>query len=225
MTNIAYVKINSIKPATAYLFKVIKKKLGDQQKVLWMIPGGSSMDIVIETAKLLQKCPNLDLLTVTLTDERYGRVGHKDSNWQQLVDRRFQLPGAKLQPVLEGLAIEATAKNYSDSVDHTLKNVDYAIALAGMGPDGHIFGIKPGGPAVDSQDEVVAYKWDDYARLTPTFNFIKRLDEVVVYAVGAEKHQQIDDLQKDLPPTKQPAQFLKQLKKVTIFNDYKGVEV
>jgi 6-phosphogluconolactonase/glucosamine-6-phosphate isomerase/deaminase len=222
MTDIAYVKINSIKPVTAYLFHGIKRKLEDKWQVLWMVAGGSSMDIAIETSKQLQNCPNLNLLTVTLTDERYGPVGHENSNWKQLIDRGFQLPNAKLQPVLEGLDIKTTAKRYWDTLDDDLKNADYAIALAGLGPDGHIFGIKPDSPAVDSQDEVIAYKWEDYDRLTPTFNLIKRLDEVVIYAAGAEKHIQIDDLEESISPEKQPAQFLKELKKVTIFNDYKG---
>jgi 6-phosphogluconolactonase/glucosamine-6-phosphate isomerase/deaminase len=100
--------------------------------------------------------------------------------------------------------------------------VSYSIALAGMGPDGHIFGVKPHSPSVESQADVVAYKWDDYNRITPTINLIKRLDEVLVYAMGAEKHKQLDDLASDLSPQEQPAQFLKKLQKVTIFNDYIG---
>ena len=37
-----------------------------------------------------------------LTDERYGPVGHPDSNWSQLLQKGFDLPQAKLVPVLTG---------------------------------------------------------------------------------------------------------------------------
>ena len=51
---------------------------------------------------------------------------------------------------------------------------------------------------------------------------IKSLDEVAIYAVGEEKWPQFELLSKDINPSEQPAQLLKQLKKVIIFSDYQG---
>jgi len=190
------------------------------QNVLWLVAGGSAIKIAALASKKLRK--PLKNLTVTLTDERYGPVGHKDSNWQQLLEAGFRLDGASLQPVLRGKSLSQTVKEYSTVLRTGLKAADYSLALAGMGPDGHIFGIKPGSPAVVGGEDVLGYQWDDYIRITPTIKLIKQLDEVAVYAVGREKWPQLKLLKEDISADKQPAQLLKQLKKVIIFTDYKG---
>jgi 6-phosphogluconolactonase/glucosamine-6-phosphate isomerase/deaminase len=181
------------------------------------------MDVAVQASRHLAD-KNLDLLTITLTDERYGPIYHKDSNWHQLKENGFNLPEAKMLPVINGESLSATANSYNQLLNEQLQAADYSIALAGMGPDGHIFGIKPHSPAVDTEMEVVGYKWSDYERLTPTVNLIKRLDEVIIYAVGPEKHAQFDLLNQSVDPQIQPAQLLKQLDRVTIFNDYIGEE-
>lgn len=206
--------------ATEYLARIINSKLEMGQNVLWLVAGGSAIKIAALASKKLRK--PLKNLTVTLTDERYGPVGHKDSNWQQLLEAGFRLDGASLQPVLRGKSLSQTVKEYSTVLRTGLKAADYSLALAGMGPDGHIFGIKPGSPAVVGGEDVLGYQWDDYIRITPTIKLIKQLDEVAVYAVGREKWPQLKLLKEDISADKQPAQLLKQLKKVIIFTDYKG---
>lgn len=222
MTGIVYKKVASQTPVVDYLSQKINARLANNSSVLWLVAGGSALDIAVHVAKNLQPTPNPHLLTITLTDERYGATGHADSNWQQLIDRQFSLPKAILLPVLTGKGFKETAADYADMLDKQERAAGFSIALAGMGPDGHIFGIKPGSPSVGSHDLVSAYEWDDYQRLTPTISFIKRLDEVVVYAVGTEKHDQFKLLDKAIDPDKQPAQLLKKLQKVIIFNDFKG---
>jgi 6-phosphogluconolactonase/glucosamine-6-phosphate isomerase/deaminase len=224
VVKISYIKINSQQDVADYLFEALAARLAKGQSVLWLVAGGSSIDIAVKVAKNLQGYPGVERLTVSLTDERYGEDNHPDSNWKQLFDRGFALPGARLLPVLCGLDFNATAVHYSKLLTKEVNRDDFSVAFAGMGPDGHIFGIKPGSPAISSPDDVVAYEWDDYRRLTPTINLISKLDEVVIYATGQSKHAQLDDLEKDLTAIAQPAQLLKLLPKVTIFNDYKGVE-
>lgn len=208
-----------------YLASIISKQLSAGQNVLWMIAGGSAMDIAVKTAAKLKSSPNLPNLTVTLTDERYGPIGHPDSNWRQLIERGFSLPGAHQAPVLSDQNLAQTAANFKAFLNNALAGADYSVALAGMGSDGHIFGIKPGSPSVGDKQDVIGYEWDDYKRITPTINLIKRLDEVVVYAVGQEKHIQIDELDSNITVEEQPAQLLKQAKRVIFFNDYKGEAV
>lgn len=218
-------KVSSAKTVINELSGLLVRHLDSGEKVFWLVPGGSGMEIAVAVAKSLISSPYLNNLVVTLTDERYGEAGHPDSNWQQLLKKEFELPEAKIIPVLDGSDLAANAKHYARSLNKTIAEADYSIALAGMGADGHIFGIKPGSPSVDDNEEAVGYKWDDYIRLTPTIKFLKKLDEVVLYVTGTEKHSQIDDLAKDIEPIKQPAQLLKQLRNVTVYNDYKGDKV
>ena len=206
--------------AVSYLASVINDKLQTGKTVLWLVPGGSAIKIAAKVAKQLQ--PPLNGLTVTLTDERYGSIGHADSSWSQLMAAGFSANGATLQPVLNGNSLSQTVNHYNQTLRDDLKQADFSIALAGMGPDGHIFGIKPGSPAINANEDVVGYEWDDYVRITPTLKMIKSLDEVAIYAVGEEKWPQFELLSKDINPSEQPAQLLKKLKKVIIFSDYQG---
>ncbi len=177
------------------------------------------MPIVIATAKKLEGM-ELKNLTVTLTDERHGAVGHKDSNWQQLLDAGFKLTGAVLQPVLMDKPLAETVHIYSKQIADDFKWANYKIALTGIGTDGHTFGIKPKSPAVFSNQLVSGYKGTDYPRLTFTPKAIAGLDEIVVYAAGVEKHNALEQLSQDIPATIQPAQALKQIPNLTIYNDY-----
>jgi 6-phosphogluconolactonase/glucosamine-6-phosphate isomerase/deaminase len=215
-------QISSYEQVVQYLYETMQNRLGRGQKILWLVPGGSAMQIAVETAEQLRDTKNLSNLCITLTDERYGPPGHKDSNWRQLADKGFVLERARLQPVLSGKDLETTAKEYSDFLNSQLKYCDYSIALAGLGADGHIFGIKPGSHAISSGEDVIGYKWNDYTRITPTANLLERLDEILIYATGEEKWPQLDKLKTDQSVNEQPAQILKQLKNVIIFNDHKG---
>lgn len=219
-----FYKIKSNEPVIAHLTLQISRHLALGHKVLWLVPGGSGIAIAVEVAKQLPAADTSNLI-VSLTDERYGPLGHSVSNWDQLIKAGFSLADAKLLPVLTGSTIEETTRSYSRLLRDCLKQADFSIALAGIGADGHTFGIKAHSPATISHDTVVAYEADDFYRLTPTLKFIKKLDEVVVYAIGQEKHAQLNNLDRDLAITEQPAQLLKQLKKIVIFNDYKGEEL
>ncbi len=223
MSNIIFRKIFSTDPIEQYLTDVISKKLLSGQKLLWFVPGGSAIRVAAGVSKRLPK-QHLHNLIVTLTDERYGPPKHSDSNWPQLESAGFQLEGGIRQLVLTGKNLEQTVDEFSQTLEEDFKKIDYALALAGMGPDGHIMGIKPGSPAVNSKKMVVGYEWEDFTRITATINVLKMLDEVVIYAVGREKWPQWEALQKNLDPNEQPAQLLKTLRKVIIYNDYKGDE-
>ena len=222
--SVKFKRINSKSEAISAVKDKLNDHLSKGERVFWLLPGGSGLDIAVAVAKRLDSQPGLDRLSVSLTDERYGKPGHPDSNWQQLIDKGFKLKGARLSPVLDGSDLATNAQHYADTLNKEISWADYSIALAGMGPDGHIFGIKPNSQSVSSPEDVVGYDWSDYQRLTPTINLIKKLDEVIIYTVGKEKHQQIDNLSKDISPSEQPAQLLKDLNNVTIYNDYRGEE-
>ncbi|HET9721463.1 MAG TPA: 6-phosphogluconolactonase [Candidatus Saccharimonadales bacterium] len=219
---IRYIKVQTAAQPAEYVLKRLKDRLQAGQTVFWMVAGGSAIKIAVDVSEILRTEPNLKNLTITLTDERYGPVNHPNSNLKQLLATGFDLPGAHLLPVLNGESMEETATNYAKMLNRQIGAANYSLALAGMGPDGHIFGIKPYSPSVNSEQDVVGYNWDDYKRITPTLKLIRRLDEIVVYAVGQEKWSQFDKLEKVVSPGEQPAQLLKKMSDVTIFNDYKG---
>lgn len=221
MGEIVFKKVLSLEPVASYLSQRIGDKLSRGQRVLWLVPGGSAIAVAVAAASQL-KSKDLHNLTVTLTDERYGPVGHKDSNWQQLADQGFRLAGANLIPVLNNESAEVTANRLAVALQAQLAQSDYAIGLFGIGADGHTAGILPGSPAVNAQVFAAGYQADPYYRITMTGPAIAKLDEAIVFAMDESKQPVIDQLGTDVPVEKQPAQFLKQTQKLIIYNGYKG---
>lgn len=219
-----FYKIASDAPVIDYLAEVLEAHLMKGDRVLWLIPGGSGVAIAASVAARLVSLP-LERLTVTLTDERYGEVNHADSNWLQLEQAGFTLPGATLHPVLDGKNMKVTAANFDKFLSKSLKEADYRLGFFGIGPDGHTSGILPHSPAVGSKSLAASYNSDPYQRVTTTPAALARLDEAVAYALGEAKWPVIDQLEDDLPLDDQPAQALKQIPKLTIFNDRKGEEL
>lgn len=215
-------KTTDTEQVSAWLANVIAAQLAMNKKVLWLVPGGSAIEIAVKTARQLP-VNQLSNLTLTLTDERYGPVDHAESNWFQLQIASLKLPGATLKPVLSGDDMPTTVKNFANMLRLELKAADYVIGLFGIGEDGHTAGILPGSPAVASADLAVGYDGGQYRRITITPAAIARLDQAVVFAAGKAKHPQLVKLEKDLPVDVQPAQALKRAGKLTVFNDYKGV--
>jgi 6-phosphogluconolactonase/glucosamine-6-phosphate isomerase/deaminase len=220
--NISFIKIKSTDPVAGYLADTLKAHLAKGERVLWLVPGGSAIQIAAAVSTQLRG-HSLKNLAVTLTDERYGPVGHPDSNWHQLEQAGFSLPGAELMPVLSGADMEATTANFAATLERELARADYRLGFFGIGPDGHTAGMLPDSPAVTAQGFASGYS-ANYERITMTVPAIRRLDEAVVYAVGENKWPVLDQLEGQVELTKQPAQALKPVSKLTIFNDYKGVQ-
>jgi 6-phosphogluconolactonase/glucosamine-6-phosphate isomerase/deaminase len=222
---IAYKRIEQITPAVEYLVERIVNNLHAGKQVLWLVPGGSAKEVAVAASKQLYG-KDLRLLTVTLTDERYGPVGHPNSNWRQLLDEGFDLPGASLVPVLEAGEDRAlTAEKFNDNLRGLLRRADYKLGFFGIGPDGHTAGILPHSPAVRATTYAIGYRGADYERITMTPTAVAKLDEAVVYAVGKSKWPVIDEFDETVPLDTQPAQVLKQVPHVIICNDRKGDDV
>src|SRR5690606_33493720 len=114
-------------------------------------------------------------------------VGHDDSNWKQLEVAGFNLPQAKLFPVLSGEDLITITKKYSDILKQELDKADYKIGLFGIGSDGHTAGILPHSPALTSHAFAHAYEASPFVRITMTPKAIELLDEAVVFAQGETK--------------------------------------
>ncbi len=193
--------------------------------VLFFVTGGSSISVAVKVTDILREHPKQNLtqnLTIMMTDERYGPVGHADSNWQQLVEKGFSLPQAKLMPILTGDNRDITTEKFNAILKQELAAADYRISLFGIGKDGHTAGILPESPAVNSEDFAFGYDTLTFSRITITPKVVEKLDEVVVWVQGEEKWEVIENLkEKDIDITKQPAQILKKVPLLTIFTDYK----
>jgi 6-phosphogluconolactonase len=214
--------------AVKYLQKVISEHLKKGEKILWLVTGGSAIEVAAEVSKLI-KNEDLSRLYITLTDERYGAANHSESNWRQLLDAGFKLPQAQLFPLLNGEDVEKTAMNYSHFLEELLHESDYKISLFGMGPDGHIASLFPGFPQLE-EDQGYALSVEDAPkpppqRITMTIPAIKELDEAVLYVRGEERRALLEKLKQEVSINEQPAQILKGLPKFTIFNDQIGEEV
>lgn len=218
-----YIYAENTKGAIDTIVQTLRFHLNENKKVVWLLSGGSGAKVCLEVAKQLQDIP-LNNLFVTMSDERYGEVGHPDENWQQLLDSGFSLPSASLYRPLQGLDRQQTTQLFATWLKEHIEAADYAIGVFGIGPDGHTAGIKPHSPATEVSSWAVDFTGTDFERITMTFPAIRALDEAVTQAMGADKAATIDELlHSDTDLASQPAQVLKTVKKSTLYTDYKEV--
>ena len=199
----------------------IIKKLQEGKKVLWLLSGGSGSSICIEASKLLAG-HDLSNLFVTMSDERYGDIGHPDENIAQLLQMNLQLPGATLYRPLNGSDRPETARMFSLWLKDITQKVDYKIATLGVGEDGHTCGIKPHSTAVTSQSIVEDSQGEDFERITITLQLLRQLDEAVVQIYGISKHSIVNQLLTGSGDTNDyPMLAIRDIPEVNIFSDYK----
>ncbi len=210
----------NIEDSADFLSTSILRQLNLGKKVLFFVTGGSSVAVGVKVSELL-KNSSLKNLTIMLTDERYGDLGHPNSNWQQLIDKGFILPDAKLIPVLTGDSLVVTTEKFNKNLEQEFKNADYKIGLFGVGADGHTAGNLPNSTSINSEELAFGYGTVEFLRITMTPKAIKQLDEIVVWAQGENKWPVLRDLEeKDIEIKNQPAQILKTVPILTIFSDY-----
>jgi 6-phosphogluconolactonase/glucosamine-6-phosphate isomerase/deaminase len=193
------------------------------ERVLWLVPGGSALEVIHQVADLLEKtdCTNL---TVSLTDERYGEVGHDDSNWEQLRKLHFEIKRATLHPVLEGESREETASAYASWLQEQLESCDYSLGCFGIGPDGHTAGMLPRTSALSSHAFVDAYSSVPFERITITPVAVRKLSETIAYATGEPKRRVLSQLlSQDVDLEVEPSQVLKNVPNATLFTDLKDL--
>jgi 6-phosphogluconolactonase/glucosamine-6-phosphate isomerase/deaminase len=204
------------------LAEALLAPLAAGKKVLWLVPGGSNIQVAVEVMSRLTG--NEQNLTITLTDERYGKVGHADSNWQQLIDFGFHTSAATIYPVIsEGMTLQETAEAFEAFLRGALDEADVVVGFLGMGADGHTAGILPHSPASDPTNKlVVGYQTEQFDRVTTTFEVLQRLDAAFCFAYGEDKRPALERLQQDVPMADQPAQILKHIPEAYVYNDQLG---
>jgi 6-phosphogluconolactonase/glucosamine-6-phosphate isomerase/deaminase len=224
------------KAGTQALAGRVVSSLKEGAKVLWLVPGGSNIPIAVEAMNMIRKEMGdlpLKYLYVTLTDERYGPVGHKYSNWKQLEDAGFNFTGINKIPVLIGKSLEGTVSAYKKGIikamNGTAASEGLIIGLFGMGADGHIAGILPNSPAAayleadhTGKDSplVCAYRSSPFIRITLTPVALNKVSAAYIFAFGDSKREAVARLRgQDLSIGEQPAQILKHIKESFFYTD------
>jgi 6-phosphogluconolactonase/glucosamine-6-phosphate isomerase/deaminase len=236
-----FIKDNSKVGAQALAGKVVNF-LKEGKKVLWLVPGGSNIPIAVEAMSMIRQAlddneahtnDKLLNLTVTLSDERYGHVGHKDSNWKQLEDAGFNFDGVNKMPVLIGRSLEGTVSAYKKGIIKAMKEAvaseGLVIGQFGIGADGHIAGILPHSLAATYLEAdhtgkdsplVCAYRSEPFIRITLTPVALNKVSAAYAFAFGSSKREAVGRLrEQDLSIDEQPAQILKHIKESFFYTD------
>lgn len=211
----------------ADLTERLVRELAQGKRVLWLVSGGSNTWPEVEVMSNISRKLSQNL-TVMLADERYGPVGHAESNWAQLMEAGFKGGKATLLPILQAdLSFQQTIKHYNRLVSEAFAEHNIIIAQLGIGTDGHIAGIRVDSSMVNkSQALVCGYKSSEnppLKRMTLTFHGLRHIDVAYTFAFGVGKQKALNLLQaKSLPLTQQPAQILKDLREAYVYNDQVG---
>lgn len=221
-----YIRTN-LEQAQNDLYARLTDEIKSGKKVLWLVSGGSN---IRTTVAIMNRMPEeLTVhLSIMLIDERYGKPGNPDSNWHQLMQAGLSPKKAHLMPVLlSNSSLEQTAMHYNNMAAQAFAENDVLIAQLGVRPDGHIAGILPHSIAsrtdIQNQQLAVGYHNDRFDRLTLTFSALEMMDAIYVFVFGEAKRHALITLQNEgLSAVDQPAQFLKQLPEVYLYNDQVG---
>lgn len=163
---------------------------------------------------------DLNNLTISLTDERYGELGHKDENWQQLLDGGADFKNAKTFRIIKDLSFDETTKNFNDWLEKAIENADFVIGLFGIGTDGHTAGIKPNSAAATSSKLADNFTGEDFQRITITPKMFKHIDQIVTQASGVDKTKILETLfAEKIDYIEQPAQLLKTVAESDLVTD------
>ena len=204
----------------AALAEALKAALAEGKRVLWFFSGGSNIPLTVGIMGRLPAELTKNLVIMPI-DERFGPVGHADSNVQQLLDSGFDSKRATFVPILDGSDEQTTVRRFTNHLAMFLSKSNVIIGQLGMGADGHIAGILPHSPAADAHDPAVIYDGNDgRRRITPTFDVLRRLTSTYLFAFGSNKKPALEELHNSkMPLTEQPAQILKDMPNVYVYND------
>ncbi len=234
-----FIRTDSTAPVRDALAQRIGDRLQNDMPVLFLVSGGSTAAIAIETCDALKirfaSRPDVlrRLLTVSLIDERFGYEGHPDSNWRLLLEKGFHSEDLITMPVLEnstGTEAELDVATIrfdtflAKAADQSAQGKLFIAGLFGIGTDGHTAGILPESPPskpLVTEPELYAagYKSVLFPRITITPAFFPHISFAAVYAAGSAKWPILAELETEKPVRVQPAQLLKLPKETLIFSD------
>ena len=235
------------------LVEEISSKIERSIPVLFLVSGGSTAQLAVQICKTLNKrlagkTGGLKwLMTFTLADERYGEIGHSDSNWQLLLNSGFLPQNFTTVPILQKdsgypenmedletfdnsgdlKTIEETVLQFndflSDAVKRAQNNKLYIVGLFGIGEDGHTAGILPNSPAAClppyGETYATGFKSSPFTRITIAPAFFNHINLATVWAGGEAKKPALKALFTEGSAEEVPARYLSLAKKTLIYTD------
>lgn len=205
-----------------YLVERIDALTASDKTLLLLLPGGSNISVAIYALERIQE-PRRRNITLTLTDERHGEVGHADSNLAQYIQAGIDRLNYNYLPVISGERIEVEAEKFARQIESLIATRDNVLVFTGLGEDGHITGILPHSIGLKSNEYAVYYNGGQYQRITTTLKALEQATEIIIGAYGDSKKPTLTSLRDEtLEPGLQPAQALKTMPNVTVFNDQVG---
>lgn len=188
--------------------------------ILFLSSGGSAISL-LNGLEIKKDC------TVSVLDERF----EGESNFAAFPEMDCAVIDPR--PVKEE-GIELTSKRFDNALhkwkEHNSDGI--IIATMGIGKDGHTAGIMPypGNPELflslfeNKEKWVVGYDAKEKSkyplRITVTFPFLRIVDYAVVYAVGKEKHDAVNEVLKEQGKLfKTPARIVQEMKHVFFYTN------
>ena len=202
--------------------KHISSLLLHDKKVLWLVCGGSNIPLAKEAMDIVraQAGEKIKNLAVGQTDERFGPVGHPDSNWRQMIDAHFNFEGVETLPILRGKPLEETVEKYADTLAGAFSTHDAVVAQFGIGADGHVAGMLPHTGGIDENKLAFGYESAPYVRITMTSPAFAHISAAFGFAFGEAKREAIVNLQtKELSIAEEPCQLLKTIPESYFYSD------
>jgi len=210
-----FIKIKNQEEGGKIIAEKIVGYLKQDKKVLWLLSGGSNILLEVDILNILEKEFGENLkenLAVTLTDERYGNIGHADSNWIQLLKNGFNISAVRALPVLCGLEPKETVIKFGKNYRDLEAWADVIIGQFGLGSDGHTAGVLPNTVGVTAPGTACFYDGGQYQRITLTLKTIRNIDTAFTFAFGDSKKEVVEKLKnEDLSLEEMPAQILKEI--------------
>jgi len=192
----------------------ISSELLRNKKVLWLICGGSNIPLAKEAMDRVraQVGGHIKNLTIGQTDERFGPVGHKDSNWLQMQEVHFNFGDVQTLPILQNKSLEETVSEYAAGLEVAFKENEVVVAQFGIGADGHVAGMLPHTGGIHAEELAFGYESAPFVRITMTPPAFAHIDEAYTFAFGEAKKDAIEKLQtQELTLEEEPCQILKEL--------------
>jgi 6-phosphogluconolactonase len=123
-------------------------------------------------------------------DERYVPYGHPDCNASMISDAGF----GGLHRIRTELDIEQAAASYGRECRTAWAGAPFALALLGLGEDGHTASLFPASPELDEDHHWVVATRDAHGghrRITMTLPLLNQIERRVFLAVGAGKAEAV----------------------------------
>ena len=178
--------------------KILSRSLKDHLKATLVVSGGRSPKGFF---KLLSKI-QIDWanIVVTLADDRWVDISHKDSN-ERLVKELMLINNAESAKFIPLKTENDSASDGAMELEHSFPKISsFSLVILGMGADGHTASIFPNtdslrdGIDLNSSKQFIASKPADapHMRISMTASRLLAADEIIIHITGDKKRKVLD---------------------------------